>query len=448
VTRAYALFLAAVAAALLIGHLVRDTPGYVVRAADGSYEGDIVHYVYWTRLVTLGGVQAAYSGQWPETYAVYPPLTLYPYQAVGNLYRLFQDPAFDPRRAQDSLWLREAIKFVALAWHLATALAILMLVRARWGASVGAIAGALYVANPAALYDVAHWAQPDGAHSLFTVLAVGWLGIGQVAPAWAAMALAALSKPQAWSVAPLLALATVREGGPRALGVGLVTGAVVGGIVMAPFVVTGTLGELLTLPGTIASVMPVVSADAHNLWWLVAAARGLDPLYTPDVARLVGPLTFRIAAALLVVAQFAFTYWLFWTRRVGLAEAAALGALGWFVCTTQAHENHLFFALPLLALAWPGRRSLLIVYALLSVTVLCNMALHDQLVLEALGRDLNDPLVASLRQLNAALNVLCFVGWSLVRITGQYDRPRIAADDRQEPRSDPVGRRAQLQRTP
>jgi hypothetical protein len=140
-------------------------------------------------------------------------------------------------------------------------------------------------------------------------------------------------------------------------------------------------------------------------------------------------------------------YWLYWTRRIGLAEAAALGALGWFVCTTQAHENHLFFALPLLALAWPTRRSLLGVFGVLSVTVLSNMALHDQLFLEALGWDLNDPLVVGLRLVNATTNVLCLVGWSLARITSQNDAVRDIPPGRQEPQSHPVGRRAQLQRT-
>jgi hypothetical protein len=149
-------------------------------------------------------------------------------------------------------------------------------------------------------------------------------------------------------------------------------------------------------------------------------------------------------AGLLVLGQFGLSYWLFWTRRVGMAEAAALGVLGWFVCTTQAHENHLFFALPLLALAWPERRSLLVVFAVLSVTVLLNMALHDQLLLEALGRTPDDGLVVQLRLINAAANVLCFVGWGLVRITGQHEPYR----EPQEPRPHPVGRRAELQHTP
>jgi len=212
-------------------------------------------------------------------------------------------------------------------------------------------------------------------------------------------------------------------------------------VVILPFIMTGHLGELLSLPGTVGSVMPVVSADAHNLWWLAATARGVDPLFTNDATRVIGPLTYRAAAALLVLAALGLTYWLYWTKRVGLAEAAALSVLGWFVFTTQAHENHLFFALPLLALAVPARRSLLVVTVVLSVTLLGNMVLHDQLVLEALGADIHAAWVDDARLLNAALNVLCFAGWSLARISRQY-----AAS--QEPRSHPAGRRTQLQHTP
>src|SRR6476469_1583384 len=94
-TRWRALFGAALVLALVVGHLLRDTPGYVVRQADGSLAGDITHYVYWTRLVTLGGIQSAYSGTWPETYAVYPPVTLLPYEVLGTLYQRVQDASFD-----------------------------------------------------------------------------------------------------------------------------------------------------------------------------------------------------------------------------------------------------------------------------------------------------------------------------------------------------------------
>jgi len=413
-SRASGLFLASIVAALFVGHALRDTPGYAVRQADGSLVGDIDHYVYWTRLVTLGGVQSAYGGTWPETYAVYPPLTLYAYQALGTAYRAVEDPAFEPDRAQASVWLREGIKFVALSWHLLTALGIYGLVRTTVGSTHAGVAGALYVLNPAALYDAAHWAQPDGAHSLFSVLAIGLLSLGHTVLPGIAIAVAALAKPQAWVLLPLMAIELWRQRRVEGVVRAGVAGGVVALVVIAPFLVSGRWPELLSLPGTIASVMPIVSADAHNFWWLVLEPRGIDSITTPDSARLIGPLTYRLAASLLVVAQLAMTYWLVWTRRTSLGEAAALGVLGWFVFTTQAHENHLFFALPLLALAWPARPSLLVVYVLLTLTLLLNMALHDQLVLESLGFGLGDPLVEQLRTLNAALNVITFFGWAVV----------------------------------
>ena len=80
--------------------------------------------------------------------------------------------------------------------------------------------------------------------------------------------------------------------------------------------------------------------------------------------------------------------------------------------TTQAHENHLFFALPLVALAWPERRGLLVVFGVLSLTLLLNMFLHDQLVLEALGLDVEDSSVRLLRVFNAGLNVVSWLGWT------------------------------------
>jgi Gpi18-like mannosyltransferase len=278
--------------------------------------------------------------------------------------------------------------------------------------ALAAGAAATYLVNPAALYDIAHWAQPDGAHALFSVLAVGLLSLGQVPLAWASMAAAAMAKPQAWFVIPLLALATVKEAGARGMARAAVAGAVVVLILAAPFVLTGHVEDLVSLPRAISTVMPVVSADAHNFWWLLLQSRGQDPIYLFDSEHALGPFTYRFVAAGLVGASVLLTWWLYWTRRTGLAEAAALGVLGWFTFTTQAHENHLFFALPLLALAWPGRRWLLVPFGVVSVSLLMNMVLHDQLVLESLGRTTDDPVVGTLQLLNALLNVVCFLTWS------------------------------------
>jgi hypothetical protein len=203
---------------------------------------------------------------------------------------------------------------------------------------------------------------------------------------------------------------------------GAVAAAVVGVVVCLPFLVTGRLDQLLSLPRVVSSVMPVVSADAHNLWWVVLQLRAQDPLFLQDSARAVGPLTYRVLAGGLVTVMVLLTIWLYWSRRASLPEAAALAVLGWFTFTTQAHENHLFFALPLLSLAWPARPALLIPFAVVSLTLLANMVLHDQLVLESMGSGLQDPLIIQLRLANAALNVACCLSWSLAAALRAPDR--------------------------
>jgi hypothetical protein len=221
-----------------------------------------------------------------------------------------------------------------------------------------------------------------------------------------------MAKPQAWFLVPLLAIATLRMHGVAGVIRGAVVGAIVAVLISLPFVLSGHLGDLLSLPMTVSSVMPVVSADAHNLWWLVVGLRGQDPLVLQDSARALGPLSYRTLGAALVAFVFVLTSWLYWTRRASLSEVAALGVLGWFTFTTQAHENHLFFALALLSLAWPGRPLLLLPFAVISLTLLLNMLLHDQLVLESLGSGLYDPHLERWRLFNAGLNVVCLLAWA------------------------------------
>lgn len=180
--------------------------------------------------------------------------------------------------------------------------------------------------------------------------------------------------------------------------------------------------------------MPVVSANAHNLWWLAASVQGSSPLVIPDAAPLAGALTYRTAAALLLAAFLVFVAWLVCSRRVVLAEGAALWAAGWFVLTTQAHENHASVALPLLALALPSRPKLLGVLALLTVTGVLNLVLQDPLALHRLElvaeTAVSPPVLADLRTLNAGLAVALLLAWSIgaarARRAGQTHLPESA----------------------
>lgn len=414
----------AVLIALIACVALLDTPGYVhggrwpVPPLESDQpEGDLTHYIAWTRLVTREGLHSAYSGTYPESFAVYGPVVLASYRIVGIAYRATVDPAFEPTRARESLWLRRALKLVALAWHLAAGAAVCALLARGAGLAWAAGAGTLFAANPVAVLHVGHWGQPDGAHALFTVLAVGWAAAGHPGRSGAALALAALAKPQAWAFLPLVGLAIWRSGGIRALATAAGAGGTTAALVLLPFLVAGRLGDLLRWPGVVAGAMPVVSANAHNLWWLAAAVQGDGPLAIPDAAPLAGALSYRAAAALLLTAFLVFVAWLVRSRRVGLAEGAALWATGWFVLTTQAHENHAAVALPLLVLAIPTRPRLLGVLALLTATGLLNLVLQDPMSLHRLElvaeMAVSPPVLADLRTLNASATVALLLAWSI-----------------------------------
>jgi Gpi18-like mannosyltransferase len=374
-----------------------------------SYPADVVHYKHWTRLVTLQGIESAYSGTFYETYAIYPPAILYPYKLVGHLYQTFQDPTFDEATMLESRALTIAIKAVAVGLHLALGLAIFALVAAAHGVKWGGVVGTLYLLNPAAIFDVAYWDQPDPAHALWTVLAFGLLALGSQRASWVCAGLAAMTKPQAWALLPLLAYRQLRTVGPRqtAFGLGLWAIAVI--IVILPFIATGHVPELLGLPSHIAGVVPVASANAHNLWWLVTGGHGFVMADEPFL----GPLTYERAALELMAALLLFVLWMA-TRQPPhlLFFLAAYQAFGWFVVTTRAHENHAFFVLPLLAMAIPTCRLAGRLFVAISVTLLLNMVLHDPLLAPRLAAGLSADVVSGLQLANSAANVVILIVWT------------------------------------
>ena len=147
-------------------------------------------------------------------------------------------------------------------------------------------------------------------------------------------------------------------------------------VVCLPFIVYGTFGEIFILPRLIAETMPVVSANAHNVWWLVTRGK---PDFVYDAEPLFDPLTYRQVAAALSLLVMAYGFWRtdVHGRNGALSAMAAFLAFGWFMVTTRAHENHAFFALPLLVMATPTSRFYWWMFWLLSLTLFLNMAYHD-----------------------------------------------------------------------
>lgn len=373
-------------------------------AATGpGYPTDSAHYKYWTRLVTVEGIHRAYRGAWPETYAIYPPVHLYYYRLVGEVYRRAVDPAFDLDRARESRLLTFLLKVPAVLAHVAAAGVVYLTARPRFGFGPALAATAAYAFNPGLVFTVSGWGQPDSVHTLFLLAGFGLLGGGRVAPAWVMFALAAMSKPQAWAVLPLGAWASVRWFGLGPTLVGLGAGSAVGLGLVVPFVFGGTVGELLTLPVQTAAVMPVVSANAHNLWWLLTRGQGLN---IPDSAPLVGPVSYRAAGLGLALGAVGAALGAVGRRpdRLKLWVLAAFAGFGFFMLAPQVHENHLFFVPALLAPVWPADRPLAAAFGLVSLTYLVNLLVADPV----LGL-FAEPTRTALGLANAGLNLGSFL---------------------------------------
>jgi hypothetical protein len=372
---------------------------------------DVTHYKYWARLVTLEGISGAYSGEYPVTAAIYPPVTMYGYWLAGLVYQAFFDPAFTMEAALGSRGLTALVKLVAVVPHLATIVAIFIILVRRYGQVVALVASAAYGLNPAALFDLAYWGQPDSVHALFLLLAIWCFERDRPVVGWALVGLAAATKPQAWALLPLLIYVSLRRFGLGKSVTGGLSAGLAAGAVCFPYLAYGTLGDLLKLPRLIAETMPVASANAHNVWWLVTDAR---PEFVFDDQPLVGDVTYRQVAMILALGFLAFALWRtnVFSRDGGLMAMGAYVAFGWFMVTTRAHENHDFFVLPMLVVAAARSRFLVAVFVAISVTLFLNMTFHD-FSLTQLRESIGEPELWVPAQLaNAGLNVLVLLVWS------------------------------------
>src|SRR4051812_30771031 len=74
-------------------------------------------------------MHAAYRGEWPETYAVYGPVTLAAFRVAGALYQGTVDPTFALAPALASPTLTVLIRLFVLFFHLRVVPAIFQVAR-------------------------------------------------------------------------------------------------------------------------------------------------------------------------------------------------------------------------------------------------------------------------------------------------------------------------------
>jgi hypothetical protein len=390
---------------------------------------DMTHVTRWAQNIQRDGIESAYSGVYPETYLIYPPGMAYVYRAAVDVAERFPPPAW----LAGGDWLRYSVKLMPVAGHVALALSLFGVCAAVGGYWRGWVAATLYAWNPATLFDAAYWGQGDSLNTTLLVLAIGalvlspsgWLSWAGGAVAGVCLAAGSLVKPQTWVFLPLLLWVAWRRTGPIGLGALAGAGVATTLVLVRPWVEAGRLADMLTVFAALPQVMPSVSANGHNLWWLKLPGVAISVFDSQPVGGFgdwaAPPLVTHATVGRLAFGLFALLPLLRLTGPVTarlVLAGAAYTASAYFMTITQVHENHQFAAVALLAGGAALDPWLAIPFFLTSLCSFLNMALHDFLVgeavAEALGARLpwHDPL--SLQTANAALNAAGFALFTLI----------------------------------
>src|SRR6266542_1546304 len=316
----------------------------VLLAPHFGFYGDLRLFRMWAeRLADVGPHKCYVAGQ----FADYPPGYLYVLWLLGKLsaapgYLLLKLPAI--------------FADLALAWLAGTLAARIApaSLKERWPVRTLVAASVLF--NPAVIALSAVWGQVDAVPAAFVLgslvlLFTGPRALSRELAAFALFALAIAMKPQSGFVLPVMLYALYRRylhrrPRPELIG-GALSIALSAALSLVVWLVSGLafgLGpvELYRFYKHSASVYPVTSANAFNLWGAVGFWRSDS--------------TYRIVGALALVAGVVYVLWRAHRAlergahegRV-LTAAAAIVSLLAYTFLTRMHERYMFLALAALA---------------------------------------------------------------------------------------------------
>jgi hypothetical protein len=357
------------------------TVAVVIGLATPGYEDDIRQGKSWARQLVRNGIADAY-----RTDIDGAPVLLYAFAGAGALYQALFDPQWNERAAQESHTLTVLLKTPMVLAHV-TITGLLYLLASSARSSLGwipALVALAYGLNPATLYDAAHFGQTDPLVGLMAVLCLAgyyWRSAPLMGAACAALV---LTKPQGWVLMPVIALATIMRFDVRTIVLAVVSGIVSTLLIVSPWIIARRTDHfwryLDNLSGHDISNR-VISADAHNLWWIPSLLKG-D--WIEDSAPLFGPVSYRLIALALTLLWLGLVLWSLRRNATDLALACAAASFGFFILMTRAHENHSYLALVLSMMAIASNvspRQAVRIAAVISIGLLANLVLRDPLLM-------------------------------------------------------------------
>ena len=342
---------------------------FIIRLLLFSQQGfttDITAFINWFKAAAApNGIRSFYV---IVPSADYPPFNVYIFWAAGNLANAV---------AKFGISAVDIVKLVPSLFDLATGLLIYFFVRRQASFKLALVATALYVFNPAVIYDSAVWGQFDSIYTLFMIFAL-MLAL-KFRPKLAAVtcAIAVLTKPQSIALLPVLVVLIYKKSGFKNLIDAIITFVVTCYVIIVPFQyldASSVVQDAWNKPiGFLNGVYLLAygeykytSLNAFNLW---AIWKGF--WVSDGNSYFLGWVLFGAFAA--------FVCYFLYTRLNDAGDFFAIFCafmlfFAFFMLPTRIHERYMFPAMAALALAVPFIKRARPLYAVLTATLLINEA--------------------------------------------------------------------------
>lgn len=345
--------------------------GLAIRLYLAPAPGHVVDLQTFSRWATI-----AASNPWNQLYekanASYPPGLMLFFELVGRACRKWV--THDP----DQIFLRVALKLPAIIFDLLGGIISYLLARRFVTDRMAVGAAALFILNPALIYDSAYWGQIDSITSVCSLIAVWLIICGWRRSAWCVLAFAVLNKPPVVLLAPLFAIEALIGDDDnkwkryRQTVEGILGGFAIAYLVAFPFYtdhsLAGVYRRLFSSYQNFSSLYPFNSANAFNLYAI------FSEFFRPDTKAVLGiPLKLWGYEIFLIVLWIVIIGYINRRSPIALIESSFLVMLALFLFFTEMHERYLIYALTLvLPLAVLNRRYLWAA-GILTLTLLINL---------------------------------------------------------------------------
>ncbi len=327
--------------------------GFVVRCIfiqSSGFTTDVGTFQAWATELVEGGFANFYAN---GHFADYPPGYFYILGIVGWVWEAFFK-AGDPGEQV----LRAMVKLPAILADLGVGVLLYAIARRFASTTIALGTAALYLLNPAIIFNSAIYGQVDSVSAGFALLAVFLLFRSDddktdrpswyVVAAWIALAYSLLIKPQAAVLLPLFIAFAFADPVRRrarlfASGIGILASLVFAIVLTEPFHPSNPVAALLWLFERYqygSSVYAYNTVNAFNLWairgpfWQADNGPGAYILFFPQYIWGIG----------LVLAAVALVVWRYVQDRSQRAflEGCAVATLAFFILSTRMHERYIF----------------------------------------------------------------------------------------------------------